>query len=180
MTRVRAETAKDYAAVQEVNKLAFGGEGESRLVEALRKSPRFRPQLSLVALRDQEIVGYILFSPAVIEGAIEKEQEAGENDVPVLVLGPMAVLPEYQRQGIGSQLVRHGLVECKRLGFGIVILVGHPGFYPRFGFMPARAKGLECIYKVSNEAFMVAELVPGALKGVRGMVRYPVEFDAVA
>lgn len=180
MTRVCPETATDYAAVHEVNKLAFGGEGEWRLVEALRKSRHFRPELSLVALKDQEIVGHILFSPTVIEGAVEKGQEAGKNDVPVLVLGPMAILPEFQRQGIGSQLVRHGLEECKRLGFGIVILVGHPGFYPRFGFMPARVKGLECIYKVSNEAFMVAELVPGALNGVRGMVRYPVEFDAVA
>lgn len=180
MTTVRPETATDYPATYEINRLAFGGEGESRLVEALRKSPRFRPQLSLVALKDQEIVGHILFSPAVIEGIVETGKEAGKNDVPVLVLGPMAVLPEYQRQGTGSQLVRHGLEECRRLGFRIVILVGHPGFYPRFGFMPARAKGLECIYKVSNEAFMVAELVPGALKDVRGMVRYPVEFDAVA
>ena len=180
MIRVRAETLTHYTAVHEVNKRALGGEGESRLVEALRKSPHFRPELSLVALKDQEIVGHILFSPAVIGGAIEIGKEAGKNDVPVLVLGPMAVLPEFQRQGIGSQFVRHGLEECKRLSFGIVILIGHPNFYPRFGFMPARAKGLECIYKVSDEASMVAELVPGDLKGARGMVRYPVEFDAAA
>ena len=180
MTRIRAETATDYAAVHEVNKLAFGGEGESRLVEALRKSRYFCQKLSLVAVKDQKVVGHILFSPAVIERVVEIGKKAENNDVPVLVLAPMAVLPEFQRQGIGSQLILHGLEECKRLGFGIAILIGHPGFYPRFGFMPARARGLECIYKVSNEAFLVAELVPGALKGVRGMVGYPVEFDAVA
>ena len=127
MTRVRAETATDYAAVHEVNKIAFGGEGESRLVEALRKSRYFCPKLSLVAVKDQKVVGHILFSPAVIERVVEIGKKAENNDVPVLVLAPMAVLPEFQRQGIGSQLILHGLEECKRLGFGIAILIAHPG-----------------------------------------------------
>ena len=88
----------------------------------------------------------------------------------------MAVLPEYQRKGIGSQLVRAGLEACRYQGYGLVVVVGHPAFYPRFGFMPASAEGLECEHSVRPEAFMVIELEAGALAHARGVVRYRPEF----
>lgn len=89
----------------------------------------------------------------------------------------MAVLPEYQKQGIGSRLVRDGLKECQRLNQNIVVVLGHPGYYPRFGFIPASKKGLRCEYQAPDEAFMVAELIPGALGGRQGLVKYRPEFN---
>ena len=91
----------------------------------------------------------------------------------------MAVLPEYQRRGIGSQLVREGFKECQRIGYDIIIVIGHPAYYPRFGFVPAREKGLRCEYEVPDEVFMVAELRAGALADVRGVVKYRPEFGTV-
>ena len=91
-------------------------------------------------------------------------------------LAPMAVLPEYQNQGVGSLLVRNGLSECQRAGFDIVVVLGHPRYYPRFGFIPASQKGLSCEYQVPDEAFMVIELRPGALNGMSGLVKYQPEF----
>ena len=103
--------------------------------------------------------------------------ETQRDPVSALALAPMAVRPEFQRQGIGSELVRRGLEACKVASHRIIIVVGHPGYYPRFGFTPARAKGLEAPFQVSDEAFMVAALVPGALDGISGMVRYPPVFN---
>ncbi len=168
MVAVRPETAKDYEAIHEINKLAFGGEGEVLLVQRLRKSPSFIPELSLVAVKSGGVVGHILFSPIIIE--------THSGAVPALSLAPMAVLPEFQNQGIGSELVRQGLKESKRLEHNIVVVVGHPGYYPRFGFTPARAKGLEVPFKVPDEAFMVLELIPDALRGTKGTLKYPPEF----
>lgn len=90
----------------------------------------------------------------------------------------MAVRPEFQRRGIGSRLVRAGLEECRRAGYAAAVLVGHPGFYPRFGFSPAIAKGLKCEFPVPQDVFMVVELAAGALDGTAGLVRYPPEFVA--
>jgi putative acetyltransferase len=123
------------------------------------------------AVKSKQVVGHILFSPIIIE-----TQKAA---VPVLSLAPMAVLPEFQNQGVGLELVRQGLRESKRLGHNIVVVVGHPGYYPRFGFTPARAKGLEVPFKVPDEAFMVLELIPGTLDGIKGTVIYPPEFNEV-
>jgi putative acetyltransferase len=89
----------------------------------------------------------------------------------------MAVLPEYQKQGIGSRLVRKGFKESQRLNQYIVVVLGHPEYYPRFGFVPASGKGLRCEYQVPDEVFMVAELIPGALGGRQGLVRYRPEFS---
>jgi putative acetyltransferase len=94
-------------------------------------------------------------------------------------LAPMAVLPMYQNQGIGSQLVREGLKECQRLGHDIVVVLGHSEYYPRFGFGPASLKGLRSEYDVPDEVFMVAELIPDALKGRGGLVKYHEEFAKV-
>ena len=168
MPTIRPETAEDYDATHEVNALAFGREVESRLVEALRALPDFIAGLSLVVVEASRVVGHILFSPFVIE--------MKDGAVPALTLAPLAVRPEFQNQGIGSQLVRDGLERCRTLGHRIVVVVGHPNYYPRFGFCPARARGLEAPFPVPDEAFMVLELVPGALDGVAGMVRFPPPF----
>ncbi|MGH8638095.1 MAG: GNAT family N-acetyltransferase, partial [Burkholderiales bacterium] len=93
-----------------------------------------------------------------------------------LGLGPMAVIPYLQRQGIGTRLVRAGLDECSRLGYRAVVVVGHPEFYPRFGFVPARTFGLRSEFDVPDEVFMAVELIPGALASAAGTVRYVPEF----
>lgn len=130
-----------------------------------------RAYISLVAIDEDRVVGHIFFSPVTIESATDSFTAMG--------LAPMAVLPECQRQGIGSLLVREGLRECQRIGHEIVVVLGHPEYYPRFGFVPASSKGLRSEYDVPDEVFMVAELTPGALKGRTGLVKYHPEFNAV-
>jgi putative acetyltransferase len=172
MMFVRAEAEEDRPAIREINERAFGRAGEADLVEALRASAR--PYISLVAVCGGRAVGHILFSPvSVVAGA------SGGAARGALALGPMAVLPEFQNRGVGSELVRRGLDECRRLGHEAVVVVGHPAFYPRFGFVPARARGLECEYPVPDEVFMAAELREGALDGLKGLVKYHPEFGKV-
>ena len=168
MTTIRDETPEDYEAVYRVNALAFGQEGEAALVERLRGAC---PHLSLVAVEGGRVVGHIFFSPVTVESDDAAFEAVG--------LAPMAVLPELQNQGVGSQLVRRGLEECARRGHEVVFVLGHPDYYPRFGFTPAGAKGLTCEYPAPDEAFMVAELRPGALAGRTGLVRYRPEFAEV-
>ena len=112
-------------------------------------------------------------------GVFQQPVRTERGAVPAVALAPMAVHPEFQNQGIGSKLVREGLEQCRKLGHKIVIVVGHPNYYPRFGFASARAKGLEAPFPVPDEAFMVKELEGGALDGTVGMVEYPPEFDGV-
>jgi putative acetyltransferase len=168
---IRPERQEDYTAIGEVNRVAFGRETEARLVENLRRSSNFIPELSLVAVKDGSVVGHILFSPIAIQ--------MGDGSLPALALAPLAVRPEYQNQGVGSELVRHGLKQCQDLGHKVIVVVGHPEYYPRFGFSYARAKGLEATFPVPDEAFLVLELVPGALNEITGMVIYPPEFSGV-
>jgi putative acetyltransferase len=169
MITIRPETAEDYATIREVTLLAFGQEDEARLVEDLRRLSDFIPELSLVALRGEQVVGHILFSPLVIETA--------KGPVPALSLAPMSVRPECQNQGVGSQLVREGLKRCRSLGHEVVVVIGHPDYYPSFGFSSARAKGLEAPFEVPDEAFLVLELAPGALAGIAGVIKYPPPFN---
>lgn len=171
MIDIRPETKEDYPAVYQVNRLAFGRDNEARLVEALRRAEGHIPELSLVAVESGQVVGHVLFSPTPIE------TEDGPRAA--ISLAPVAVLPERQNQGIGSALIRHGLEECRRLGHKIVIVLGHAGYYPRFGFTPARAKGVAPPFEVADEHWMALELQPGALEGVQGTVRYPPAFDEV-
>ena len=171
MIHIRPERPEDIASIDEINRLAFGGEEEAKLIKAIRGSDYFLPELSLVAVEDDRIVGHILFSPVTIESS--------ESSVTALALAPMAVVPEYQNKGIGTDLVKHGLAACKKLDYTIVIVVGHPEYYPRFGFKPAREYGLEAPFEVPDDAFMALELVPGALKNVRGVVKYNPAFDSV-
>lgn len=170
MIIVRAETPDDVAAVRRVNELAFRRMDEATLVDALRVAAR--PYISLVAEVDgQQVVGHIFFSPVTLEM---------EGRTPVMMgLAPMAVLPEYQKQGVGSRLVREGLSECCRTGCGAVVVLGHPEYYPRFGFVPASRIGLRSEYPVPEEVFMVMELTPGVLSSARGLVKYHPEFDNV-
>ena len=169
MRVVRAEASGDLSAIRHVNELAFGRPNEADLVDALRRAAG--TYVSLVAEQDGKVVGHVLFTE------VRVESDAGSWDA--LGLAPMAVLPEYQRQGIGSQLVRSGLDACARQGHAVVVVLGHPTYYPRFGFVPAAAKGLRCEYPVPDEVFMVAELVPGALDGRTGLVKYRPEFAEV-
>jgi len=162
--QIRLEQPADLVAVRETNEQAFGTTTEARLVDRLRDSSDC---ISLVATVGDRVIGHILFTPVSIEP---------ETIVRVAGLAPMSVRPEYQRVGIGSELVRAGLDECRRRGYAAVVLVGFPEFYPRFGFVPGHTKGLECEFPVPAEAFMVLELDEAALAGVAGLVRYRPEF----
>ena len=170
MIVVRAERAADAEGVRRVNESAFGRKGEADLVDALRVDAH--PRVSLVAVEEGgEVVGHIFYSPVTVE------PEAGV--LLLMGLGPMAVLPRLQKRGVGSRLVKEGLEECRRLGGAAVVVLGHPTYYPRFGFAPASRLGLRCSYDVPDEVFMAQELTPGALGGRRGLVKYHAAFDAV-
>ncbi len=169
---IRPEKKKDYKAIHKVNELAFGGRGEADLIDDLRKIDSFIPELSLVAIQNKEIIGHILFSPIVIKSK--------KRVTSALTLAPMAVIPEFQNKGIGSKLVLRGLEDCRRHGHKIVVVIGHPEYYPRFGFLPARDRGLNAPFPVPDEAFMVLELVPGALKGAQGEVIFPPPFQKMS
>jgi len=120
-----------------------------------------------VAEQEGMVVGHILFSPVEVDHA---------NGRRLLGLAPMAVDPERQRKGIGSLLVHEGLTRCRAAGFDGVVVLGHAGYYPRFGFVPAQQFGLRCEYDVPADVFMALELAPGALRGLAGLVRYHAAF----
>jgi putative acetyltransferase len=165
---IRPEAPDDAAAIRAVHEAAFGRPDEARLLEALRaRQPEY---LGLVAAQDGGVVGHVAFTPATLHcyGAVFR----------IVALGPVAVTPARQRQGVGSALVRDGLAACARRGPDVVVVLGPPAFYRRFGFVPARPLGLMAEWDVADEAFMVAELTPGALRGRRGVVYYAPEFGA--
>lgn len=161
-----AGVATFHEQVRRVNLLAFSGPAEAALVDALRGSSGC---VSLVATAGRAVVGHILFTPVQVLGPSARARVAG--------LGPMAVLPEHQRQGVGSRMVQVGLDECRRLGYEAVVLVGHPSYYPRLGFVRGSHYGLRVEFDVPDEAFMALELLPGALAGGGGEVRYAAEFS---
>jgi putative acetyltransferase len=166
MTRVsiRPETADDLDFIRKVHGLAFDRDVEARLVDALRAEGYVRA--SLVAEVEGRVIGHILFSDLPIL--------TPKATIPALSLAPLAVIPAEQRKGVGSALVHAGLQFCRIHGHRIVVVLGHPEFYPRFGFSARLAGRLKSPY--SGEAFMALELVPGALDGVEGEVRYPPPF----
>ncbi len=169
---LRAEAPADETGIRIVNEKAFGRDNEGRLVEALRASNNFLPDLSIVAaLPDGSIVGHALFSIVSVRGQ--------ERDTEMLALAPVAVLRDHQRQGIGAAVIIEGLSRARKLGYRGVVVVGHPEYYPRFGFKSARALGLEAPFSVPDEAFMAMALAGDGLQDVSGMVCYPPEFDDV-
>jgi putative acetyltransferase len=170
MVTIRHEGIADALRVRQINELAFGRTAEADLVAKLRQS--CTDSLSLVA-EDAAIVGHILFTPAVIEN--------GRRRVIGMGLAPMAVAPDHQRQGVGSQLVRRGLDILSERGCPFVVVVGHPKYYPRFGFEPASRHNLASQWDgMPDAAFMVLILDIDAMAGVAGVAKYREEFNDVA
>lgn len=158
---IRPESSDDHDAVRRINKEAFDSDAEARLVDELREQAD--PIVSLVEVKDDEVVGHILFSPVTMDARPELR---------LMGLAPMAVTAGKQRSGIGSRLVEAGLEECRRLSVDAVVVLGHPEYYPRFGFVPSTQFGFKSEYDVPDEVFMAMELNAGALEGATGPVQY--------
>jgi len=165
---IRIEEKKDQTAVRAVNLSAFETSAEANLVDALREQAH--PCISLVAEDNGEIIGHVMFSPVSL---------AGHPNLRALGLGPLAVIPEHQRKGVGAALVQAGLERCKGQGFDAVVVLGHPLYYPAFGFLPSTNFGIGCEYDVPEEVFMAMELQPGALDGITGTIKYHPAFSGV-
>jgi len=166
---IRPEEERDWPAVYAVLAAAFETPFEASLVNALREQAR--PVISLVAQRNQTIVGHIFFSPVSLTGHL---------DLQIVGMAPVAVAPSQQRQGIGSSLVRAGLECCKHLGVRAVVVLGHSKYYPRFGFVPSSRFAIGCEYDVPDEVFMVMELQFSYLRGQSGIIKYHPAFGAAA
>ena len=177
---IRRETASDQAAIRRVHERAFPGLDEANIVDALRAAGAVT--LSLVATRDHAgaagdapghapIVGHILFSPVIVATAAGERAAVG--------LAPLAVDPDWQRRGIGGRLVRAGLDLLRDAGHAAVVVLGHPDYYPRFGFAPAGRFGLRWEHPCAEEAFMALALAAHGLDGEPGVVRYRPELMGV-
>jgi predicted N-acetyltransferase YhbS len=163
---IRQATPADTDGLLDAERLAFGEPEEAELVEALCAGDSFVPELSLVAEHEGLIVGHILFTHARV------------GDVDAALLAPLAVVPEHQRKGVGTALGHAGLRIARELGFGAALVLGHPEYYPRFGFEPAIPLGVVPPYPVDPaEAWMALELIPGALARARGAVSVAPEID---
>lgn len=172
---IRAERPDDVTPIRCVNERAFGRAEEADVVDRLRQAKT--SLLSLVAEDGDAIVGHVLFTPAIVDGGVRQDARR----VAGMGLAPLSVLPERQRQGIGSSLVRRGLELLQADGCPFVIVLGHSEYYPRFGFERASAYGLTCQWKdVPDDAFMVLVFDPAAMRGACGVARYRDEFDAAA
>ncbi|PCI82154.1 MAG: GNAT family N-acetyltransferase [SAR86 cluster bacterium] len=165
---IRAENKEDFAAVQAIHLSAFPEAGESKLVTRLRENAQ--PIISLVAEVDGELVGHILFSPVTLDS---------KSSLQLMGLAPMAVLPSQQRQGIGCALVKAGLAQCLLTKNGAVAVLGHPDFYPKFGFEPSTSFAIKSEYDVPAEVFMVVELEKDYLNGCSGTISYHEEFKSL-
>ncbi|MDH3948293.1 MAG: N-acetyltransferase [Gammaproteobacteria bacterium] len=164
---IRLEQEADRQQIRIINTSAFETDAEANLVEALRQSDI--PLISLVAEEENQLIGHILFSPVSLAGQAHTPAIAG--------LAPMAVLPEWQGKGVGNRLVREGLKYCAEAGYDAVVVLGHPDYYPRFGFVPASTFNIKSEYEVPDEAFMLKELKESALTGIRGVVQYHETFN---
>jgi putative acetyltransferase len=162
---IRPETEADKAAVFEVNKSAFPTEDEAKLVDALRTS--VDPCVSLVAVDNHNVVGHIMFTPVTLDSV---------DNLQLMALAPMAVSPSLQRGGIGTKLVNAGLQRCRELGVGAVAVLGHPEYYPRFGFRPSSQWGIKSEYDVPEDVFMLLELSADYLQPYDGIIRYSAVF----
>jgi len=165
LIEIREERPEDVAAIRDVNNWAFGQDQESNIVDALRSNGT--ASLSLVAIVDGRIVGHIMYSPVFV------------GEVKGVGLGPMAVVPEHQRQGIGSQLIQTGNRALDDAGCPFIVVVGHPGYYPRFGFKPGSTYAITCEWDVPDDVFMVLVLDHAKMQGVSGRATYGPEFSTI-
>ncbi|WP_417849206.1 GNAT family N-acetyltransferase [Thalassoglobus sp.] len=165
---IRPESIKDWQSIWRVNQAAFEGDAEANLVNALRDGGFV--DVSIVAEVGGKVVGHILFSRITIETKSET--------IDALSLAPMAVMPSHQRQGLGTMLVESGLAACREQGQRIVVVLGHPEFYPRFGFSAALAQKLESPFG-SGEAWMAMDLSEESLNGIEGRIEYSPPFMAL-
>ncbi|GAB6094093.1 N-acetyltransferase [Desulfatiferula olefinivorans] len=166
---VRREKNEDIPSIFKLNIESFSTDAEANLVDMLRN--RSLPMISCVAEEAGNIVGHILFTPVTLIDQNPAVALAG--------LGPMAVLPAYRKKGVGTLLVEFGLEECRKEGYGAVVVLGHADYYPRFGFVPSVAYGIASNYDVPPELFMIMELKKGALKGLQGIIAYHELFNDV-
>jgi putative acetyltransferase len=164
LVEIRDEVPEDAAAIRDVNNRAFGQDQEGNIIDALRSNGAVL--LSLVATSRGQVVGHVMYSPASV------------GDLAGAALGPMAVLPEYQRRAIGSKLIEAGNQKLKDRGCPFVIVLGHANYYPRFGFRPARAYGIQCEWEVPDDVFMLLILDSDKTAGINGLARYRPEFSA--
>lgn len=166
---IREEQSSDIEKIYKVNTEEFESKAEANLVNALRNSGcKF---ISLVAEIESEVVGHILFTPV--------ELTENKNNLKIMGLAPMAVLSQFQNRGIGSKLVSAGLEICKSQGSDAVAVLGHPAYYPKFGFTPSVNFDIKSEYDVPTDVFMILELVPEALKDHKGIIKYHEEFNNV-
>jgi putative acetyltransferase len=172
MIELRPEQPEDAAAIREIHRLAFGRDAEAEIVDAIREVDA--AVLSMVAVEAgvDALVAHVLYTRVTV--AVEH----GE-DVSLLGLAPVAVLPSHQGRGIGTMLIEASLEQLRAERHPAVVVVGEPSYYPRFGFLPGSRWGLRWDVDGPDEVFMVAELSPGALAGVRGTVRFRPEFAGV-
>lgn len=170
MINIRNETPEDRQAIRIVVESAFGGPDEAILVERLREAGK--AAISLVATEDDRVIGHILFSRVTLESH-------PDDDRPLAAIGlaPLAVLPEFQNRGVGSLLTRAGLEECRKAGYQCAVVLGHPHYYPRFGFVPSVRHQIKSEFAVSDETFMVLELEENALQNRAGIMKYEPEFN---
>lgn len=166
---IRKEQPSDIEKIWDVNSEAFETDAEANLVNALRNSGC--DYVSLVAETETKVVGHILFTPVELTG--------DENKLKLIGMGPMAVLSKYQNKGFGSELVEAGLEHCQSLGYDAVVVLGHPSYYPKFGFVPSVKYGIKSEYDVPNEVFMILELVPESLNSHSGIIKYHEAFNSV-
>lgn len=164
---IRPEQPEDGAAIHQVVEAAFGRVAEADLVDKLRAHGK--SVVSLVAEIEGQVAGHILFSEVTVE--------TNPRNRKIIGLAPLAVAPAQQRAGIGAQLTRAGLAACRAAGYDAAIVLGHPEYYPRFGFVPASRFGITCEYDVRDEVFMALELTEGALADCHGLARYQAEFN---
>jgi putative acetyltransferase len=169
MLFIRPEQPADIPAihhiVEEAFQQAFGSEVEATLVDQLRANGK--AIVSLVAVEDGQMVGHILFTEVTL------------GDATIIGLAPLAVLPSHQKQGIGALLTNAGIEASRSAGYKAMVVLGHPEYYPRFGFVPASRFGIKSEYDVSDETFMALELQPGALANCAGVAKYQPEFNEV-
>lgn len=166
LIEIRRERSGDIPVIRDLNKRAFEQDQEANIVDALRSNGA--ASLSLVATLHDRVVGHIMYSP------VEVGQLTGAG------LGPLSVLPEHQRQGVGSRLIETGNWQLKDAGCPFIVVVGHAHYYPRFGFRPARPLGITCEWEVPDNAFLLMVMDPEQMRGVAGMAKYRHEFSTVS